>query len=157
MFDAKNMMAACDPRWRFCMRFCLLHPLEPQARTLSYCGGCVQRKDVHEGGVLEGSILLHSVDSTMLIVGGGRADAWNSEQEQFLLRGMVSMYLSYYDNPYRKIFCFLNSAFSRVFLIKCLGSPTTLRPLSATSLPEVSRCPPPSSGTIRPSKSCSKG
>ena len=82
------------------MRFCLLHPLEPQARTLSYCGGCVQRKDVYEGGVLEGSNLSHSVDSSALILGGGRADAWNPEQEQFLLRGMVSTsFRTYHYNP----------------------------------------------------------
>ena len=27
MFDAKNMMAACDPRWGFCTRFLFFTPL----------------------------------------------------------------------------------------------------------------------------------
>merc|ERR1711902_112858 len=45
-----------------------LHFFMPGFAPLTARGSCVQRKDVHEGS--------------------GRTDAWNPEQEQFLLRGM---------------------------------------------------------------------
>merc|ERR1712126_310574 len=45
---------------------------------------------------------------------------------------------------------------TRTVLTSWNGSPITSRPPSATSLPEVSRCPPPSSATPLPSRSCSR-
>ena len=71
--------------------------------------------------------------------------SWNGEH-------FVSHFFTFHSSWGLKDIYLIIGAYLEFFLMRCLGSPTTSRPPSATSLPEVSRCPPPSSATPLPSR-----